>query len=167
LPLLFLLGASIPFVKPSIASLNGFEMFDRWEHDVCLQSTASTCGPAAAATILRSFGVNTTEAELASAARTSASGTEVWFLIRELRRRGFTVRPRTGIRTLDQVTPPAIAGVRNASTGTGHFIALVRRESNNLFVGDPLTGGATYAMEDATNLFTFTGFFVEVSRRTR
>jgi ABC-type bacteriocin/lantibiotic exporter with double-glycine peptidase domain len=131
--------------------------------DVCLQSTASTCGPAAAATILRSFDFRTTEAKLAAAAHTSASGTEVWYLIRELRRLGFAATPRTRVRVLGEVTSPAIAGVRNASTGTGHFVALVRRDEDTWHLGDPLTGGATCSTAEATNRFDFTGFFVEIS----
>lgn len=38
---------------------------DQWEGDLCLQSTMSTCSPAAAATLLRHYGIQATEQEMA------------------------------------------------------------------------------------------------------
>jgi hypothetical protein len=44
--------AIVPFVKPLIVPLDTQQLQDRWLGPVCLQSTPSTCGPAAVATIL-------------------------------------------------------------------------------------------------------------------
>lgn len=38
---------------------------DQWEHGVCLQSTQYTCSPAAAATLLNHYGIETSEKEMA------------------------------------------------------------------------------------------------------
>ena len=56
----------------------------RWKDNVCLQSTGFTCTPAAAATLLKVHGVDTSESEMAAACATTRSGTHVLGLARGL-----------------------------------------------------------------------------------
>jgi len=46
-----------------------------------LQSTGSTCGPAALATIFNYYGISKSEEEIARAAFSSSSGTENWTIV--------------------------------------------------------------------------------------
>lgn len=55
-----------------------------WRDDVCLQSHPSTCAPAAAATLLRSAGIDATEQMLLEPCLTSEFGTEPLGLFRGL-----------------------------------------------------------------------------------
>jgi hypothetical protein len=166
IPVFAFLGISLPFLKPMLVPLDRSALGDRWEGDTCLQSTASTCGPASAATVLRQLGCHATESQLAVAAHTSSSGTEVWYLIRALRPLGFAGKVRCAVLGLDTVRTPAIAGVRNKATGTGHFVAVTQVRDRRWFIADPLTGGGWYTHEEAVRTFDFTGFQLEVTRRT-
>lgn len=56
----------------------------RWKDDVCLQSTGFTCTPSAAATLLKVYGVQSSESEMAVRCATSRSGTHVLGLARGL-----------------------------------------------------------------------------------
>ncbi len=163
-PALFFLAVSVPFLKTTLTPLDKSALSERWENEVCLQSSASTCGPASAATILRHMGLPITELQLASEARTAASGTEIWYLIRAIRRRGLVAEPRGASERFDGIAIPVIAGVRNPATGAGHFIAIVESAGDRWFVADPLSGGQWYSVEQARMAFTFTGFYVEISR---
>jgi hypothetical protein len=79
-----LLGWLFLAPQPSeIVEMNRFAP-PRWKDDVCLQSTGFTCTPAAAATLLKVYGINTTESDMANRCSTSRSGTHVLGLARGL-----------------------------------------------------------------------------------
>lgn len=61
------------------------DMERRWNGDVCLQSSFSTCGPAAAATLLHAAGIEADEAELAELCLTRDTGTTLHGLYRGLK----------------------------------------------------------------------------------
>ena len=150
-----------PYVKPLIRPLNKSLLTEHWEDGVCLQSTPSTCGPASAATIVRSLGSTVTEAELAHECLTYAGGTENWYLVRALRKRGFeTEFKRTDVDATEFPTP-AIAGVK-LPQGTGHFIALIARDNSNYVASDPLTGRFTTTLAELKSTYQFTGFFLVI-----
>ncbi len=88
------LGIAIPYLKPFISPLSESQFQSRWSEGVCQQSTGSSCGPASAATILKSLGFEVTEKQLARECYTYEGGTENWYLARALRRRGCEVRYR-------------------------------------------------------------------------
>lgn len=58
---------------------------NQWDGDVCLQSTRSTCSPAAAATLLRRYGIPATEQEMAELCLTTRDGTTWLGLYRGLK----------------------------------------------------------------------------------
>ncbi|MDH3345555.1 MAG: hypothetical protein OEL75_00050, partial [Kiritimatiellaceae bacterium] len=80
---LLCLGIMIPYLKPLISPLDFSRFVERWEKGVCLQSTPSSCGPASAATIFKSFGIDVTEREIAKECFSSEGGTENWYLTRD------------------------------------------------------------------------------------
>ncbi len=160
---LALIGVVIPFLKPIVRPLAASEMEDRWDGEVCRQSTGSTCGPASAATILRHFGVTASESELARESWTSGSGTEVWYLARALRRRGFSVQFRHAESFPERIDSPVIAGVMLGGS-IGHFIALLPIEGNSFRVCDPAGTNSVLDRETFLQRYDFTGFLMEVEK---
>lgn len=157
------LGLAVPFLKPVFRRLNPDSLRNRWDGDACMQSSASTCGPASAATLLRQFDLPASEAELARDAHTSASGTEIWYLVRALRQRGLQCQFRTRLVDWSAVRPPAIVGVTMPETGNGHFVALLGAIGSRYDVADPLNGRSEIESLDLRASYVFTGFAVEVS----
>lgn len=164
LPLFLALGtAFLPFMKRIMNPPNLAESKEYWEGDACFQSTASTCGPASSASILRSLGLPASEHEIAIASHTSASGTEAWYLARHLRSRGvdthFDFRP-----TFDpSVVLPAVVGVRLIG-GSGHFIAVLAVKGNTVIFVDPLRGRKELALDAFLKAYSFSGFHLSVTK---
>lgn len=126
-----------------------------------MQTTFSTCGPSSAATLLEAFGQPASERQLASECLTSRGGTEIWYIARALRRRGF--RTQVLIRPPDGLLPPspAIAGVV-LQGGAGHFIAIMSQTADEVTIGDPMKGKLVIKKADLRNNYHFTGFFLVV-----
>jgi len=158
-PVVFGFAISLPYLKPWFRPLRPGTLREEWKGEACLQSTPSTCGPAAAATIVRHLGGRLFERELAREAFTCSSGTENWYLARTLHRHGF----QTDFLLSDpsKVPLPAIAGVRLRSLGnSGHFIALLARDGDKLVLADPMEGLSTNTLADLEGPYKFTGFFM-------
>ncbi|MBL9127458.1 MAG: hypothetical protein JNL97_07425 [Verrucomicrobiales bacterium] len=161
-----LLGTSVlafsPVLKPFVRPIPSDTLVDRWVGAVCLQSTASTCGPASVATVLKQHRVDVAERELAREAHSYLGGTEAWYLARCIRKRGCEARFYMSSGWDDAIPLPAVAGVRIDSAG--HFIALLSREGDRIRVGDPLHGPEELTRDELTRRYTFTGFFMGISR---
>jgi len=151
----------IPFMKSALDPVDYSQLQHKCEGDVCLQSIPSTCGPSSAATLLKLFGRNASEEELALESFTYRGGTEIWYLARALRERGlltdFVIRPK------DRISPPvpAMAGVVLRG-GAGHFIAILRDDGNEITIGDPLKGKEVVSRKDLIHAYRFTGLFLQV-----
>lgn len=101
----------IPFVKPLLDPIELDRLRDHCEGDVCMQSTLSTCGPSSAATLLKAFGQTASEKQLAGECLTSRGGTEIWYIARALKRRGFRQHVLIQSSESRSLPSPAIAGV--------------------------------------------------------
>jgi predicted double-glycine peptidase len=156
----------LPYTKEILNPLDHTIMKDHWSENICLQSTSSTCGPSAAATVLRSLGQEANESELAIAAHTSASGTEIWYLARALRSRGLAISFMATSPNPSTLPYPAIAGTRIGNElGTGHFIAVLDREGDRYIIGDPMIGRQVLSPAEMTNGRFFTGFFLRIGKQ--
>lgn len=162
-PALLLLGLFVPYVKPVIAPLDVERLKAVCKDGVCLQTAASTCGPASAASVLRLFGVEETEKTLAREAFTTASGTENWYLARALRRRGFDVRYEILPRPMVKLPHPAVAGVKLPG-GIGHFIAILGETPDAYIIGEPMSGKLIVPKARIGTAYSFTGFFMVVEK---
>jgi predicted double-glycine peptidase len=164
LPLLATVGVAWgPFLKPIFGPVKVDSLHDTWTHDVCIQSTLSSCGPASTATVLKASGVATQEGEIVRAAHTYMGGTEAWYLARYIRSRGLRARfVMSGSGFPDAVQLPAIVGVTVG--GRGHFIALTSRTGDVFDVGDPMNGPEKLTRVALEHRYNFTGFVLEVSR---
>jgi Peptidase C39 family len=134
-------------------------------NDVCLQSTPSTCGPSSAATILKLYGVMSSERELATEAFTYRGGTENWYLARAMRRRGLTTRFIVQSPDSLSIPSPSIAGVV-LEGGAGHFIAVLSATGDEVIIADPLVGKLNIRTPDLPKRYHFTGFFLLVRRKS-
>ncbi len=152
--------AIVPIIKPFVGPIPAGTLRDKWDGEICLQSTGSTCGAASTATILKHLGVDVTESQLAAEAHSYAGGTEAWYLARAARARGFTVdfifspgfTPNDGL--------PAVVGVRLGSIG--HFIPILGQEGDRFIVGDPLRGRELLSREELDERYDFTGFHMRI-----
>ena len=155
---------TIPFFKPILAPLHGNLLSSRCIGDVCLQSLPSTCGPASAASLLRHFGQDASESQLAHEAFTYRGGTEVWYLARALRRRGIDTRIVIQDPVARELPAPAIAGVRMPG-GAGHFVVVLEQTPTRVTVVDPLRGKLILDNAGLRQQYASTGFFLACSRR--
>lgn len=155
----------VPFMKSALDPVDYNQLQQKCEGEVCLQSTPSTCGPSSAATLLKQFGQNVSEEELARESFTYRGGTEIWYLARALRRRGFDADFVVQQRDLISPPIPSIAGVVLPG-GAGHFIAIMSQEGGEITIGDPLKGKQIVSRRDLMSLYRFTGFFLQVGLRT-
>jgi hypothetical protein len=162
-----LLGAAafsiVPFIKPFIGPIPDGELKDQWDGAICLQSTASTCGAASTATILRFLGGEASESELAAEAHSYNGGTEAWYLARASRSRGYDVHFDFTPAFSPDGSFPALVGVRLGSTG--HFIAILDQQGDKFLVGDPLFGRELLSREDLQKRYAFTGFRMRIKTK--
>lgn len=154
--------AITPILKPFVRPIPDGALSDRWDDTICLQSTASTCGAASVATILRSYGIIVTERELAHEAHSYAGGTEAWYLARAVRRRACGARFRVSSGFDAEIPFPALAGVR--LDANGHFIAILSREGDRFQIGDPLNGREVLSRGELLQRYEFTGFYMPITR---
>jgi len=165
IPFLMVLCVSAPYLKQILLRPDWNKFENRWSENVCLQSSESSCGPASAATLLRYFGKEATELEIAREAFTTRRGTENWYLLRAIRRHGLAVNYAVVEPGADHVRFPAIAGVKlNHADGAGHFIAVLGKAGENLIVGDPLTGREELTRKELDDRYAFTGFYLTCNR---
>jgi len=157
------LGITLPYLKPIIAPLSQANLRDRWTDDVCMQSTASSCGAASAATIFRWYRMNLTERDLTRECFTYQGGTENWYLARAFRRRGFNVQYVIRDGFPPDLSLPAIAGVKVG--GAGHFIPILCKVETIYTTGDPLIGRRSHTETAIGKDYEFTGFFMVISKK--
>ena len=151
----------LPYIKPLLAPVRYQGFRDSWDDMVCRQSTGSSCGPACTATLLRHFGIDANELQIARECFTYSGGTENWYLARALRNRGLKVTFLT--KTLVAEIPvPSIAGVKIG--GAGHFITILDDLGDPYLVGDPLIGQSVCPKQLMAKRFQFTGFIMKVER---
>jgi hypothetical protein len=164
LPLLGVAAFSIvPIIKPFIGPIPEGRLRDEWDGEVCLQSSRSTCGAASTATIMKQFGTDVTEAELAAEAHSYGGGTEAWYLARAARSHGFDVDFEIGPGFSPGDGLPAVVGVRLGSIG--HFIPILGQEGDRFVIGDPLRGRELLSREELEQRYDFTGFHMRIRRK--
>jgi hypothetical protein len=152
-----------PFIKPLLDPLDLDQLQDRCPGEVCLQSTFSTCGPASAATLLRTFGDHATEkrhcaGELYLSRR---HGNLVFVSVFKGTRCSDDGDDSTASRRLI-----AESGDRRslASGHTGHFIAVLDSNQVETIIADPLKGKIVLNRGELNQRYQFTGFFLVLGK---
>ncbi|HSI36286.1 MAG TPA: cysteine peptidase family C39 domain-containing protein [Tepidisphaeraceae bacterium] len=133
---------------------------DRWQRGICRQSTQTTCGPAAAATLLARYAIRATEPEMAGLCLTTRDGTSLRGICRGLaiKATGMPLRVTPVVGGIDELAAqaPAILSVYLADTekhdprfhrewgwapGVRHVVVLLGRRADGRFeIGDPAMG---------------------------
>ena len=101
---------------------------------------------------------------MAQEAFTYRGGTEIWYLARALRRRGFDADFVFQHPDSSLVPAPSIAGVVLPG-GAGHFVAILSSTPERVIIGDPLSGRIEINRSSLKNRYRFTGFFLVVHPR--
>lgn len=154
--------AIVPFAKPLLGPIADSDFTEHWNGDVCMQSTASTCGPASVCTILKMFGVVPSERVTARAAFSYSGGTEAWYLARYVRSMGCVVRFDLRETFSRSAGLPAVVGVRLG--GAGHFIAVLNVTGDQVTFADPLIGKDRMAISQFQKRYDFTGFHMVITK---
>ena len=161
LPVLTAALILVPYSKMIFSPLEAKFLQNRWRDGVCLQSTASTCGPCSVATLLKRKGIELTETEVAQAAYSSSRGTEVWYLARIMQAHGLQTEFVFDPPQQMPLRYPAIAGVRlDNPAGIGHFITILNQIGADYEIADPLLGKLKLSIEQLTEKYYFTGFYL-------
>jgi hypothetical protein len=163
IPLVTFATIFVPFMKPVLEPLDFNRLSDHCDGEYCLQSTESTCGPTSVANLLKSFGINASEKELAVEAFTYRGGTENWYLVRALRDRGLAARVVIQ-KDLKAIPAPSIAGVILPG-GAGHFIAIKSVSDQSVSLVDPLKGSLVVPRDQLGRVYHFTGLFLKLVPR--
>ncbi len=135
-----------PFLLPALCKGFYRGLDDTWDaHAVCIQNTSHTCGPAAAATVLRSFGLKATEGQLAIEARTNPIGGTspcelAWALNKKYGDKGIVCKV-IHLENVDELRRklPFLATVE-LSFFSDHFVAVTGINDEFVILGDPLEG---------------------------
>jgi hypothetical protein len=149
-------------------------MQDRWDRDVCLQTSRASCSPAAAATLLNHYRIKTSEQEMAMLCLTSDKGTSTHGLWRGLKLKtagsGYDVYmfdhgriddlPGMGpvLLTVELKRDAPVDPVYERSwgwmPGVPHTIVLLGFPApGQVQIADPASGTETWAVEDLAVLW--------------
>jgi hypothetical protein len=85
-------------------------------------------------------------------------------LARALRRRGLNVEFAFTGTPVECVPVPSIAGITMGMGEAGHFITILSETEDRYVVGDPLNGRSEHVKNEILDAFSFTGFFMHVTR---
>ena len=129
---------------------------------VCLQSYHFTCGPAAAVTALRAFGLEAEEGELAILSHTSpTAGTPADLLCAALQKRYAPQGLLCEYKHFKSIEELKDAGVTIAVTKYGllvdHYVAVLGVTDEEVVVGDPLAGRKALSHQDFGSMWRFAG----------
>jgi hypothetical protein len=168
LALVCLLAVYKPIISPTP------KLSDRWERDICLQTSSASCSPAAAATLLRQFDIKTDEREMAMLCLTSDAGTSMHGLWRGLKLKASernldvymfedaTVNDLRGVGPVllsVELEPNAKVDPRYASVwgwmpGVAHTVVLLSFPTPfHVLIADPATGVELWTITDLNILW--------------
>lgn len=161
-----LVGATLLSVyRPILAAPP--QMDERWDGNVCLQTSQASCSPAAAATLLAAYGIKSSEPEMALLCLTSRRGTDMLGLYRGLKIK--SDRTPWDVYMFDNATIEDLRGVgpvllsvelrdrrleRHVETwgwlpGVPHSIVLLGFiDDQTVAIGDPSVGREIWKVDD-------------------
>lgn len=158
------LWASImPFLAPSLIKNELTNLRTKFDSDnICLQSTDYTCGPAAAVTALRYFGLPAKEGEMAVLSHTSPiTGTLPWDLCKAIQNRYPIAGLDCRLRQFDSVTQlrdaDATLVVINDSFLLDHCVVVLDVGEKYVTIADPAIGRYKMTHKSFQNVWRFYG----------
>jgi predicted double-glycine peptidase len=153
----------MPFLWPALARPRLAHLETQIDRDdVCRQTTAYTCGPAASVTALRRLDIDATESDLALAMYTSpALGTPADVLASALQDRYAPLGVSSEYRAFESVDDlprgtPVLAVVKY-SFMVDHYVTVLDVDKDRVVVGDPAAGKLTYTRKQFEQRWRFRG----------
>ncbi|MEN6371759.1 MAG: cysteine peptidase family C39 domain-containing protein [Armatimonadota bacterium] len=126
-----------PFAEQLFFRQDYSTLSNEWTNGICRQTSLSTCVPASCATVIKMLGGNVTEKEIASEAGTDKKGTEIWYLMRALRKHGYKIEVYSAKSSKD-MPAPCILSIKLGHIS--HAVVLMSKNSAGPEIGDPLSG---------------------------
>ena len=133
---------------------------------ICIQTTGSTCGPAAAVTVLSQLGIEAQESDLAIMSKcTLIKGTTCEQLVRAIKKLYSKKGIDCSIRKFDSIdqlkeTCPMIAAI-NLSSVVGHYTVVLEVTDDKVIVGDPIAGKKEWTYEYFKNKWSSVGIVLK------
>lgn len=156
-----------PFLAPILNRNQLTQLHTRMDADgVCLQSTDYTCGPAAAVTALRRLGFPAEEGKIALLSQTSSfTGTLPDLLAEALQQKygrdGLIVNYRF-FKNLNELQQAGLTlAVVKFSFMVDHYVVVLKVNSIDVTVGDPLNGIEIISREDFLKQWRFCGIVLQ------
>jgi hypothetical protein len=166
---LILWASIMPFLVPTLIKNELTNLKTRFDVDnICVQSTDYTCGPAAAVTALRLFGLPAQEGELAVLSHTSpVTGTLPWDLYKAIQNRYSTAGIDCRLRQFDSVSQlrdaDATLVVINDSFMLDHCVVVLDVGDNFVTIADPAIGMYRLPLKSFKNVWRFYGITLKRS----
>ena len=128
---------------------------------ICRQQYESSCGPASAATLLRTFGIHADEKKMAALSLMRPNGVTVLELYRGIDAvlDGTDLRPRIIRSQSLDINPPFLAVVRRPAGE--HCVVVLKVEHDAVFIGDPARGRFAMTHEQFAGEWTGVAVVIE------
>ena len=168
LPIALSLSFFITYFGPSIWTRQELKNLQTTfsKNGICMQTTGSTCGPAAVVTVLRQLGIEAKESDLAIMSKcTLERGTTCEQLARAIKKLYGKKGIDCSIRKFDSIdqlkeTCPMIAAI-NLSSVVGHYTVVLEVTEDKVIVGDPIAGKKEWPYEYFRNKWSSIGIVLK------
>ncbi|MFH1227762.1 MAG: cysteine peptidase family C39 domain-containing protein [Planctomycetota bacterium] len=133
---------------------------------VCMQSTGYTCGAASAVTLLKWWGIEATEVEMAYLSHTRKRlGVEMVQLTRAVAYKASAKRLTTDIRemswkTLKRLGVPCIVNVKWTPPFINHMVVVMSASEEKVVIADPLCGTKNWSKQEFLDNWRGTGIYI-------
>jgi len=153
------------YIYPIIYPVD-IQFLDRWENEVCLQSTPESCAPACIATMLNFYGIKKTEEEIASRVYLSKMGTDVWHISRYIKSHGLNAKIISIPEKPENPPVPCIATVsQDNEHGFYHCIVILAKTENGFTIADPQYGLIRTSKKQVFQNYKFLGYLIHVTSK--
>jgi hypothetical protein len=159
----------VPFLAPAFNRSYLLSLTTRLDvNGVCRQSNEYTCGPASAVTALRRLGFPAEEGQIAVQAHTSSlTGTEPDILAKVLAKRYGPEGLEVEYRAFQNIEELRSAGLTIAvvkfNSLLDHCVTILGVETNQVLVGDPLSGLEAVPIKDFEEKWLYVGVVLKRS----
>ncbi len=149
----------IPYAKIFLSPIDLSYIKNKVLDGVTIQTTSSSCGPSAVASLLRLRGIEKTEKEIVISCNTTRTGTEIWNIKKYLQ----SINIDSSFIIDKKILPPypSIAGIK-LGNGMGHFIAILDLKDGEYIIGDSISGKNYIDSTMIKDEINFTGFYLKL-----
>jgi predicted double-glycine peptidase len=153
----------LPFALPVLAMPHQMSLTNRLNSEgICLQSNGFNCGPAAAVTALRAFGIDAREGDLAIESRTApVMGTDLVNLTEALKKhcQGKPISLKLGAyNSIEEIQDAhAFLTIVDRTPIAAHFVTVLKVTNEFVLIGDPASGLLVMTRENFESVWRHVG----------